>query len=181
MTIFEEDKISISPIVSASELEAAKEIYLEAFPPAEQRSWDMIEARCGGKLTLWGIYLNGQIVGMMTTWQFPEFMYVEHFVVDARLRGRRIGSSAIRILERHCAPMPILLEVEPEHLSAQAQSRIQFYQRLGFHVIDRSYVQPPYDSYLPPVHLWLMATDATISPDKASTLLHRVVYGVTEE
>lgn len=180
MTIFEEDKISISPIESESELAAAKEIYLEAFPPAEQRSWEMIEARCGGKLTLWGIYLDGQIVGMMTTWRFPEFVYVEHFVVDPRLRGRSIGSRAIRRLEHDCAPMPILLEVEPEHLSAQAQSRIRFYQRLGFHIIDRSYVQPPYDSYLPPVHLWLMATDAAISPNRASMLLHREVYGVTE-
>lgn len=180
MTVFEEDKISISPITTETDLEAAKEIYLEAFPPAEQRPWEMIAARCDGKLSLSGIYLNGRIVGMVTTWRFPDFVYVEHFVVDATLRGRNIGSSAIHILQRQCAPLPILLEVEPEHLSPQALSRIKFYQRLGFHIIDRSYVQPPYDSYLPPVHLWLMATDPELSPQKASLLLHRVVYGVIE-
>lgn len=180
MTAIEENRITLAPLDGAHDIDAAKEIYLEAFPPAEQRPWEMITTRCGGRLDLTGIYLGERLVGMITTWKFDDFIYVEHFVVDPTLRGRNIGSTAIRILREQCAPLPILLEVEPEHLSAQALSRIQFYKRLGFHIIDRSYVQPPYDTFLPPVHLWLMSTEPGLSPQNASLLLHRVVYNVTE-
>lgn len=180
MTTIEETKITLAPIVTDSDLNIAKEIYLDAFPPAEQRSWDKILSRCDGKLNLTGIFLGQRIVGIITNWNFDNFLYVEHFVIDPTMRSQGIGSAAISILQRQCAPLPILLEVEPEHLSTQAARRVSVYQRLGFHVIDRSYVQPPYDSYLPPVHLWLMSTDPNISPEKASLLLHRVVYNVTE-
>lgn len=180
MTAIEENRIILAPLDAVHEIEAAKEIYLEAFPPAEQRPWDMIVSRCDGRLDVTGIYLDRRLVGMITTWKFDDFIYVEHFVVDPTLRGRNIGSNAIRILQQQCAPLPILLEVEPEHLSPQAMSRIKFYQRLGFHIIDRSYVQPPYDTFLPPVHLWLMSTEPGLSPQNASLLLHRVVYNVTE-
>lgn len=180
MTAIDESKVTIAPLDATCDIEAAKEIYLEAFPPAEQRPWEKIVSRCDGKLDLTGVYLNRHLVGMITTWKFDSFIYVEHFVVDPTLRGRGIGSAAINQLRRQCSPMPILLEAEPEHLSPQALSRIRFYQRLGFHIIDRSYVQPPYDTYLPPVHLWLMSTDASLSPAEASLLLHRIVYNVTQ-
>lgn len=180
MTAIEETKITLAPIVNNDDINAAKEIYLDAFPPAEQRPWDKILSRCNGRLNLSGIYLNHRLAGIITTWTFDNFLYVEHFVVDPTLRSKGIGSAAIRILQKQCAPRPILLEVEPEHLSEQAARRVKVYQRLGFHIIDRSYVQPPYDSYLPPVHLWLMSTDPSISPVDASLLLHRIVYNVTE-
>lgn len=172
--------IRIAPLVGVNDIDAAKEIYLDAFPPAEQRPWEKILSRCDGKLDLNGIYMADRLVGMITTWNFDSFVYVEHFVVDPTIRGKGIGSNAINLLKQQLAPLPVLLEVEPEHLSPQALSRIRFYQRLGFHIIDRSYVQPPYDSYLPPVHLWLMSTDEALSPHEASLLLHRVVYNVTE-
>ena len=178
MTAIEENRITIAPLETPDDIATAKEIYLDAFPPAEQRPWEKILSRCDGKLDLTGVYMNRRLVGMITTWDFDGFTYIEHFVIDPTLRGRGIGSAAIRLMQSKCAPLPLLLEAEPEHLSPQALSRIKFYQRLGFHIIDRSYVQPPYDTYLPPVHLWLMSTSADLSPQQASLLLHRVVYNV---
>lgn len=180
MTETVEQRIILSPLDADSDIASAKEIYLDAFPPAEQRPWEKILSRCEGRLDLTGVYLDQRLVGMITTWRFDDFIYVEHFVIDPTLRGKGIGSAAIRRLQEQCAPLPILLEAEPEHLSPQALSRIKFYQRLGFHIIDRSYVQPPYDTYLPPVHLWLLSTSPDLSPDNASLLLHRIVYNVTE-
>lgn len=175
-----DSKISLSPITSESDFIKAKEIYLDSFPPAEQRPWEMIISGCDGCLTLTGIYIVEKLVGIITTWKFSHFIYVEHFVVDPTLRGRGIGRTAIGLLRAASAPLPILLEAEPEHLSPQAESRIRFYKHLGFDVIDRSYVQPPYDTYLPPVHLWLMSTDPTLQPGEAALLLHREVYNVKE-
>ncbi|MBD5211219.1 MAG: GNAT family N-acetyltransferase [Barnesiella sp.] len=180
MKPIDDTKVTLSPIMLAADLEAAKEIYLDAFPPAEQRPWDMIESRCDGRLTLTGVRLADRLVGMLTTWSFDDFVYVEHFVIDPTLRGRGIGSAAMRLLQQQCAPLPILLEAEPEHQSEQARHRIRFYRTLGFDIIDRSYVQPPYDTYLPPVHLWLMSTDASLDAARSSLLLHRQVYNVAE-
>lgn len=180
MKTIDENKITLSPLDAPPDIETAKEIYIDAFPPAEQRPWEKIVSRCEGKLSLTGIYMAGKLVGMITTWGFDDFVYVEHFVIDPTLRGRGIGSAAMRRLQRQCSPLPILLEAEPEHLSEQARHRISFYKALGFHIIDRSYVQPPYDTYLPPVHLWLMSTDSSLSPQNASLLLHRKVYNVVE-
>lgn len=178
MTEHNDNNIRLAPIGGYNEIAKAKEIYLDAFPPAEQRPWDKILSRCGGKLNLTGIYRNDFLVGIITTWKFEHFVYVEHFVIDPTLRNRGIGQKAIRLLEEQTSPLPILLEAEPEHISPLAKSRINFYSRLGFHVIDRSYVQPPYDTYLPPVHLWLLSTDPNLSPTEASLLLHRIVYNV---
>ncbi len=180
MKSIDENKITLSPITLEADMQTAKEIYLDAFPPAEQRPWEKIASRCDGRLTLTGIYMADRLVGIITTWRFDGFVYVEHFVIDPTLRGRGIGSAAMRRLQTECAPLPVLLEAEPEHLSEQARHRISFYKALGFEVIDRSYVQPPYDTYLPPVHLWLLSTDSTLSPQNASLLLHRKVYDVAE-
>jgi len=180
MTAIDENKVTLAPLTSADDIALAREIYLDAFPPAEQRPWDRIMSRCGGRLNLTGIYIGCRLVGIITTWQFDKFIYVEHFVVDPTLRSQGIGRAAMHIMQQRCDPLPIVLEAEPEHLSPQAMSRIKFYQRLGFHVIDRSYVQPPYDTYLPPVHLWLMSTDHELDPHETSLLLHRIVYNVKE-
>lgn len=174
----DENKVRLAPIASYVDIAKAKEIYLDAFPPAEQRPWDKIMSLCGGKLNLTGIYIDMRLVGIITTWRFEHFVYIEHFVVDPMLRSQGIGRAAIHQLQQAVMPLPLLLEAEPEHLSEQARSRIKFYDRLGFHVIDRSYVQPPYDCYLPPVHLWLLSTDPALSPFEASLLLHRIVYNV---
>lgn len=179
MTTTIDSNVKLAPISGYADIAKAKEIYLDAFPPAEQRPWDAILSLCGSKLSLTGIYIDYRLVGIITTWKFEHFIYVEHFVVDPLLRSQGIGRAAINILREQSAPLPILLEAEPEHLSPQAASRIKFYDRLGFHVIDRSYVQPPYDTYLPAVHLWLLSTDPSLSPLEAAALLHRVVYGVT--
>lgn len=178
MTDINISDVKLAPISGYAYIAKAKEIYLDAFPPAEQRPWDEILSMCGSKINLTGIYIDTRLVGIITTWKFEHFVYVEHFVIDPLLRNHGIGRTAIDILRRKSAPLPILLEAEPEHLSPLAKDRIRFYDRLGFHVIDRSYVQPPYDTFLPPVHLWLLSTDPTLSPREASLLLHRVVYGV---
>ena len=116
---------------------------------------------------------------MITTWNFKNFVYIEHFVIDPTLRSHGLGSRALKVLQQAIGNRPLLLEVEPEHISEEAARRIKFYDRIGFKVISRSYVQPPYDTYLPPVHLWLMSTDGSTDAEEASLLLHTQVYGVT--
>ncbi len=52
---------------------------------------------------------------------------------------------------------PMILEVEPP-FTQEAQRRINFYERLGFHLNDFEYWQPPYEEEKPWVRLQLMSS-----------------------
>lgn len=168
-------------ITSATELEAIREIYIEAFPPEERRPWEEIASpdtqKSGPKLM--GIYHKEQIAGLVAIWDFEKFIYIEHLAVDRSLRGSNIGGRAIDLLKLQTAK-PLLLEVEPAESNpeALANRRINFYRRHGFDIIGRDYIQPPYGDGLPPVPLWLMST-GPIDPAEATVTLHKKVYGQT--
>lgn len=111
--------------------------------------------------------------GLITTWDFGSFRYVEHFAIDKSLRGSGIGADAIDALGG-----TVLLEVEPPGTGEQALRRIEFYKRHGFHLLDYPYFQPPYSSELPGVELRLMLRgELEIPVEDAVRILHVRVYG----
>ena len=80
---------------SAIELNKLEHIYLEAFPPEERRPWEQIAATPSDSLLrLHAICCNGDAVGLITTWDFGTFVYVEHLAVDISCRGGGIGATA---------------------------------------------------------------------------------------
>lgn len=169
------EKVEICHIDETSLLRA-EEIYIEAFPPEERRQWDQIAVSVNlPKLRLDGIFVNESLAGIITTWDFGSFIYIEHFAVERRMRGRNIGGAVIAKLARR-ENRPLLIEVEPSGSTPDADRRIRFYRNHGFEVIDKSYVQPPYVVGLPSVPLWLMS-DGAVDPVAATALLHAEVYG----
>ncbi len=84
---------------------------------------------------------NGQIIAFLAVWEFPIFRFIEHFAVDAAMRGSGIGD---RLMSQYLGESDKLtvLEVElPEDIISCR--RIRFYERLGFHLNEYPYVQPP--------------------------------------
>jgi hypothetical protein len=66
-----------------------------------------------------------------------------------------VGSSILRpILSEGTL---VALEVEPAELNEDAARRIRFYERLGFHVNDYTYYQPPYDDTKSPLQLKVLS------------------------
>lgn len=152
-------------------------IYLSSFPPEEQRPWEnVVKPAVEGCPDLKAIYHDGKAIGLLTTWEFETFIYVEHFAIDPSTRGGGIGSRVIGQLVGTSAK-PVVLEVEPSGSTADAARRISFYERHGFKIVDREYVQPGYTSELPEVPLWLMAT-SSIDTAEVTRRLHAEVYGV---
>lgn len=167
------DSVYIQQIADA-DLDTAQRIYLDAFPPEERRPWESITDRDKNRLRLEGIYRNDLIAGIITTWKFDLFTYVEHLAIDRSFRGHNIGGSAIATLARR-ENRPLLIEVEPSGTTPDADRRIRFYHRHGFEIIDTSYIQPPYGKGLPSVPLWLMST-GLVDPSSAADILHAEVY-----
>jgi ribosomal protein S18 acetylase RimI-like enzyme len=126
------------------------------------------------------IILSNEIpVGLLTYWDFDNFIFIEHFAVDPKKRSRGIGKTVLTLL-KEMLQRPILLEVEIPK-DENSLRRIVFYQRLGFSVCETNYLQPPYHpdgEYIP---MYLMGhgfANFLKESEQIATVLYRNVYSI---
>ena len=158
--------------------------YTQSFPIDEQRPTHDIARLMSddSRFTAYAIIdaVNEQFLGLLTTWHFGDFIYIEHFALSPQYRSRGYGSVALRrfIQEHSC---PVILEAEPP-TDALTRRRVQFYERNGLTLYEHDYIQPPYTPERQPVPLRLMGTlPSTMSLADVALCLHREVYGVVDE
>ena len=130
-------------------------LYTQAFPPEERRSWGGLEYELTyeKRFCAHALVQNDKFVGLFNYWTFDRFYYLEHVAVSQLMRGKNIGTEAMEIFKSQ-TKLPIVLEVElPTNLTAIG--RIRFYEKLGFSVLSHKYAQPPYegDGFLIPMQL----------------------------
>ena len=115
----------------------------EAFPNHEIRTYkDQKNLLDNDKYNLIIEYNeNKKIIGIMAVWEFEKFSFIEHLVVTPLARGTGIGT---KMIEQYISKRNglVFLEVEPQH-DEISKRRINFYERLGFHLNDFYYEQPP--------------------------------------
>lgn len=154
--------------------------YTSSFPLDEQRPTDSIAQLLTSEERFTAMVLldkNNSFVGILTTWTFDTFIYIEHFALHPTLRSQGNGSIALQTFIQHNT-LPIILEVEPP-TDALTQRRVGFYERCGLRLYDYPYIQPPYSPELSPVPLQLMGTLPDVYPlKKIAAILHQEVYGV---
>jgi len=119
------------------------ELMSEAFPSIERRSYEnQKKLLCNEAYNI--IIENDEeenIIAFIANWEFNDFSFIEHFAVDSKIRGNGMGTSMLKDYLKKCNKL-IFLEVElPENdISVR---RIEFYKRLGFHLNNFKYLQPP--------------------------------------
>ncbi|BBN98194.1 GNAT family N-acetyltransferase [Sporolactobacillus terrae] len=119
------------------------QIMEQSFPSVEVRprdhEYDLLNEAA---FTLWARYdaANRFLEGFIAEWAFRDFLFIEHFAVAPKLRGKGIGGQMLKAYLRQ-ADRPVLLEVE-EPETELAERRIQFYRRNGFMLSSFGYVQP---------------------------------------
>ncbi len=116
----------------------------------------------------------------LASWQFPTFLYVEHFAVSPTQRNNGLGAAVLAEL-CESAPCGVCLEVEPPETEL-ARRRIRFYERNRFVLNDEyRYVQPPMSEGKRPLPLQLMTygerKEVRALEEMKRTLYERV-YGV---
>ena len=91
-------------------------------------------------------------VGLITYWDFTDFVYVEHFAIHKDLRNGGLGRQALQTFIQEMN-RPVVLEVEMPRIKGDiTHRRIAFYRRQGFSLRRMAYKQPPYrdgDNWLP--------------------------------
>ncbi len=158
-------------------------LYVNAFPADERRDCKALRQIIDANSMIHCLVITDdreKFVGFINYWTFTDFCYIEHFAVEAAMRGSGIGSKALRAFADACG-QPLVLEVELPN-NDFARRRIAFYRRCGFDVWHRNYiyVQPPYSTDSSPLQMLLMARPVADMPDrnKVVTTMHREVYGI---
>ncbi|MGV9950266.1 GNAT family N-acetyltransferase [Rhodococcus aetherivorans] len=181
-----------------------REIYEEAFPPAEREPFDQLVsgAEAGDKVTV--VAMEGMDpIGFAVASPLSSagVTLVEYMAVNVRRRGMGYGTALVRNLtktiERRKGPLRLILEVEdpdePEispETRRHRQRRVQFYERLGASIFPPSdYRVPAFDGQgtLP---MRLMYFDARTEPGPAPTFpesariveaIYREGYGLSQD
>lgn len=126
------------------------------------------------------VTMNEGLVGFFNYWDFEEFIFAEHIAIEPPLRGHKLGEKIIS-LARKSVEVPLVLEAEYAESSEWGSRRLEFYRRLGFEIVPKDYMQPPYrkgEDYLP---LHLMSdnlTFATENFEKIKETIYKKVYKV---
>lgn len=163
-----------------TELNIIKGIYTMSFPEEERREWCELMKLLNGSepFEISVIRHEGRCVGFISYWTFDKFVYIEHFATENSIRNLGIGSRSLSEFKERHKSMPIVLEAEhPE--DEMSKRRLGFYERNGFKILSREYIQPPYSRELPSVPLYLLAAqDNGLDADEVAKTLHRYVYGL---
>jgi hypothetical protein len=141
-----------------NEFDEVYDLMVTSFPSSERRSYEDQKALL--EKHNYEIETNrndnGELLSFMAIWQLNTSHFIEHLAVSPLSRVEGLGGKSEK---------PVLLEVEhPE--TEIAKKRIQFYERLGFHLNTHDYVQPPIQAGEEPLPLHIMSYPNPISAEE---------------
>lgn len=143
-------------------------LYVSAFPVNERRDPEVVRRMAAERPEMeFGVVATrsgGEFAGLVVLWRFPGFTFLEHLAVEPSRRNGGTGRWILNWVSRFF-PGFRLLEVEPVGVTPMAERRIAYYERNGYRVIEKDYLQFPYREGDAPLPLWLMA-NADCSPDE---------------
>lgn len=128
----------MTTITKAKRLEVPRilALYLAAFPRSERKPFGTILRMAReGRADLWTIRQEGRFAGFAATVNSPDLVLLDYFAVRKSLRGRGVGTEALRLLDQAYGNRGFFVEIEStfgeaENL-AQRQKRKQFYVNGG--------------------------------------------------
>lgn len=155
-------------------------LYTEAFPLDERRDIRQLEELLVTEPAMFfnAVECDGELAGLFVYWDFGTFYYLEHLAVFAEMRNKKIGQQILDWVNEHLKGIRIL-EVEPDETEIAAR-RIHYYQRNGYRILDKAYLQPSYRPGGEAFPLWIMGNETGQTPEvleeQIQTIKDRVYY-----
>lgn len=150
------------------------ELMEKSFPSTERRSCE--DQRNLFKENSYKVFghkdSNGKVVAFIATWEFEDFIFIEHFAVHSKMRCNGIGSVMLKELLNEYKK-PIFLEVEEPETDI-AERRIRFYKRLGFNLNSFDYLQPPLQKHHEFLPLKVMSYPSKVNVEKFKNFKNQV-------
>ena len=155
--------------VTGGDYKYLKHIYVNAFPPEERapfrRVWKQAER---GKADFRGIFVRERCCGFTYAVSYKDIVYFFYFAIDPRVRGRGIGTRALKEVMRRYQGKRFFLALEP--LDPEAKNyeervrRHRFYESCGL-------VDLPHQLSEAKVVYSLMGTGEEIHPEEYRELM----------
>lgn len=162
----------------------AETLLHKSFPLTERRD-DEIQREFTDNNPLFTAYLitdsdnPATNIGIITLWSLSNFCYVEHLATSPEVRNQGYGAKIMEALKNKVNGI-IVLEVEkPE--DEMSIRRIKFYERCGFRLSHKEYIQPAYreGGESLPMHIMFYGTESIDDCfEKIKSDIYHNVYGV---
>ena len=176
------DKLNLIKIDTKSpEYHFVETLMISAFPLDERRD-DALQRQIvdGNNCMECLVIKDGDVsVGFITVWTLTEILYVEHFAIAEAFRRRGYGKLALAELIRMSNVGRLILEVELPS-TEEAVRRISFYEKCGFELSARPYLQPSYspDKQSLPMSLMTYGKVGKQEIENAVKEIYKIVYNV---
>jgi len=111
-------------------------LYRTAFPPNERKPFrTILRMAREGRADLWTIRCDGRFAGLAATVNGPDIVLLDYFAVKKSLRGRGVGSAALRQIDGQYPDRGFFIEIESTFEDAdnreQREKRKKFYVNCG--------------------------------------------------
>ena len=165
--------------VEKNDFDLVYEIMEKSFPSDEIRPFDeQKELFDEARYSVYAEYeTDAYIAGFIATWEFDDFVFIEHFAVSPEKRNGGIGAKILNEFT-HMTDKRVCLEVEPPDDEMQKR-RISFYERNGFYLNEYEYFQPPISAGKNIVPLMIMTCGGGVSKNEFENIrnvLYKEVY-----
>lgn len=147
----------------------------ESFPVEERRDDDMQRYNTDNNPLFTACLINDDEinVGLITLWKLDDFLYVEHLATSPNVRNKGYGKMIMQALLDNFPNSIIVLEVElPE--DELSKRRIGFYERCGFTLCKKSYMQPSYRKVGSPIPMHIMFSGTESIDDKFDNIVSEI-------
>lgn len=157
-------------------------VYEDAFPEDERCPWERMAgflALPNHHFRLQGIYLdNGTAIGFNAYSEFGRYLYGIYLAFDRAHRGAGYGQRVLRAF--HAQHRGRLIFGEIEHpLTPKSRQRCAFYRKMGYHIADIGFVQPPLFPGLRSVPYLIISYPDPLTPDDTRAvrdILDGIIY-----
>ena len=117
----------------------------EAFPFVERKTRDKLFEDFLKHENFYPCFIfdcDNKKVGIISYWDFGDFIFAEHLAIFKNLRNKTLGTQAFSEFLKSFN-IPIIFEVEKPY-DETSERRIDFYNRMGVVFNDFCYFQPSY-------------------------------------
>ncbi|MBS4535653.1 GNAT family N-acetyltransferase [Clostridium sp. D2Q-14] len=162
-----------------NELNYIWDIYNSSFPEDEKRSIELQKKILkDSRYSFRPLKDKDEIVGFIAIWDLDDFIFIDHYAIDKKYRGKGYGKRFLKELLNEFNKM-IVLEVEkPEN--DIAKRRIKFYEELNFYLNNFSYKQPAYEKNKKSVTLLVMTYPKSVDKDTFNKIKNKLYNDVYE-
>lgn len=128
--------MTLTPLTSHKDWKKIKKLYKTAFPRYERKPIFIIKHTYKkGSTDVWIIEENSDFLGFMITLNTEELILLDYFAVVPEMRGKGVGTEALKILQEKYSNKKLFLETESVYTEApnieERKKRKRFYLNNG--------------------------------------------------